>query len=59
MAVVHTVGVLSAHAVEPETPQTVIASCVESMLGGVMFFTNCVTSAVVVGPEIPEAELLA
>ena len=41
MAVVHTVGVLSAQAVEPETPQTVIVSCAGSMLGGVMFFTYC------------------
>jgi hypothetical protein len=28
------------------------------MLGGVMLATNASTSAVVVGPEIPEAELL-
>jgi hypothetical protein len=59
MAVVHTVGVLSAQAGLPKTPQTDMASCAESMLGGVRFFTYCLTSASVVGPEIPDAELLA
>ena len=40
-----------------ETPQTVITNWLVSMLGGVKFFTNCCTSATVVAPDMPEAEL--
>jgi hypothetical protein len=55
-----TAGPLAGHATAAsETPQIVRVSFVESMLVGVMLFTKAVTSAWVVGPPLPEAELLA
>ena len=59
MAVVQTVGVLDAHAAPAFTPQTVIAKLAGLMLSGVMLLTYACTSATVVGPVIPVAELLA
>jgi len=59
-AVLQTSGapVIGDEHVVPVTPQTAIFSCVESMLGGVMLCTYARTSATVVGPVMPDAELV-
>ena len=53
------IGGLAAQTAESETPHTITLSWEESILGGARFFTYCVTSATVVGPVMPDAEVLA